>query len=212
MESNNIGKLQRAIMQVEIQSNQLAVKRRGELFRRISSVNLTKLLKSVVQTDLNEDYKLAPEDSASQATRFSVFTVDGEIKTHEDFVLLDLRDPEDYVRCRIRYALSFPAPNVTRDRILPEMFRIKNQAGKLIIIYAADERPGVEYAQKLAQRGFENIYLVTGGLEEFIKAYPSYLEGTHLPRPPPQIKSFRSSDSDISANSSISRRVGQNFN
>lgn len=208
MDGNNIGKLQRAIMQVEIQSNQMAVKRRGELFKRISCVNLTKLLKSIAPVDPNEEFKLAPEDSASQASRFSVFTIDGEIKTHEDFVLLDLRDPEDYVRCHIRYALSFPAPNVTRDRLLPEMFRLKNQAGKLIIVYAGDERPGVEHSQKLAQRGFENIFLLTGGLEEFIKLYPGYLEGTHIPRIQlvQATKSFRSSDSDISANSSISKR------
>ena len=210
MEANNIGKLQRAIMQVEMQSNQMTAKRRGELFKRISLSNLVKLLKSIQLQDLSEESKITPEDSASQATHFSVFTMDGEIKTHDDFVLLDLRDPEDYVSFHIRYAQSFPSPNVTRDRILPEMFRLKNQPGKLIIIYALDERPGVDNAQKLAQRGFENIYLLTGGLEEFSKQYAQYLEGTNPPRPaiihPP--RSFKSSESQISTNSSVSKRFG----
>ena len=92
--------------------------------------------------------------------------------------------------------------------MLPEMFRLKNQPGKLIIVYAGDERPGVESAQKLAQRGFENIYLLTGGLEEFTKQYWQCLEGTNPPRPivnnPP--KTFKSSESQISTNSSVSKR------
>lgn len=208
MEANKTGSLQRAIMQVELQSNQMTAKRRGELFKRISIVNLSKLLKSAMPADPNEEFKIAPEDSASQFSRFSVFTIEGEVKTQEDFVLLDLRDPDDFVTYHIRFAQSFPSPNVTRDRILPEMFRLKNQSGKLIIVYAADERPGVESAQKLAQRGFENVYLLSGGLEEFVKMFPQYLEGNNPPRPVVmnQTKNFRSSDSQISTNSSVSKR------
>jgi centrosomal protein CEP41 len=198
-------------MQVDLPSNQMTAKRRGELFRRISGVNLVKLLRATAPNDSNEESKIGPEDSASQAARFSVFTVDGEIKTHDDFVLLDLRDTDDYMRSHIIYAQSFPAPNVTRDRILPEMFRLKNQMGKMIIIYAGDERPGVENAQKLATRGFENVYLLTGGLEEFCKQYWQYVEVTNPPKPPApanHIRTYKSSDSQISVNSSISKRFG----
>lgn len=46
----------------------------------------------------------------------------------------------------IKDALSFPAPNITRDRVLPEIFRMRNVPDKLIIVYAWDERPGVEAA------------------------------------------------------------------
>ena len=208
MDGNNIGKLQRAIMQVELQSNQMTAKRRGELFKRISGANLCKLIKSATPADPNEELKISPEDSASQASRFSVFTIDGEVMTQEDFVLLDLREPEDFIRFHIRFAQSFPAPNVTRDRVLPEMFRLKNQPGKLIIVYAFDERPGVESAQKRATRGFENIYLLSGGLEEFSKQFCQYLDGTNPPKPvvhaPP--KTFKSSESQISTNSSVSKR------
>jgi rhodanese-related sulfurtransferase len=188
----------------------MTVKRRGELFRRISAVNLVKLLRATAPSNSLEEMKIGPEDSISQTARLSVFTLDGEVKTHDDFVLLDLRDTEDYSRCHIIFAQSFPAPNVTRDRMLPEMFRLKNQPGKLVILYAGDERPGVESAQRLVQRGFENTYLLTGGLEEFTKQYSQYLEGTNPPRPVATntIKNFRSSDSEISVNSSISKRIG----
>ena len=206
-------RLQRAIMQVELQSNQMTLKRRGEFFKRISCANLCKLIKSATPVDLNEEFKISPEDSASQASRFSVFTIEGEVKTQEDFVLLDLREPEEFIRFHVRFAQSFPAPNINRDRILPEMFRLRNQTGKLIIVYTLDERSGIESAQKLSTKGFENIYLLSGGLEEFSKQYCQYLEGTNPPRPaapimPVTSHTFKCSESQISTNSSISRRFG----
>lgn len=47
----------------------------------------------------------------------------------------------------------------------------------MIIIYGNDERNSVTPAQLLIQKGFENIYLLTGGIEEFIKTYPEKCEG-----------------------------------
>ena len=34
-------------------------------------------------------------------------------------MLLDLRDPSEYERFHIKDAVSFPTPNITRDRIPP---------------------------------------------------------------------------------------------
>jgi centrosomal protein CEP41 len=42
------------------------------------------------------------------------------------FLLLDLRDPEEYALYRIKEALNFPLPNLSRDKVIPELFRIKN--------------------------------------------------------------------------------------
>jgi centrosomal protein CEP41 len=60
----------------------------------------------------------------------------------------------------------------------------KNQPGKLIIVYAWDERPGVEAAQKFSQRDYSNIYLLSGGLEQFVKDCYDLLEGPRLPPRP----------------------------
>ena len=62
------------------------------------------------------------------------------------FLLLDLRDPEEYDLWRIKEALNFPAPNIGRDKIIPELFRFRNQPDKLIIIYMGDERKGTQAA------------------------------------------------------------------
>jgi centrosomal protein CEP41 len=58
------------------------------------------------------------------------------------FLLLDLRDPEEYTLYRIKEALNYPAPNIARDKTIPELFRFKNKNDKLIIVYMGDERKG----------------------------------------------------------------------
>jgi centrosomal protein CEP41 len=42
------------------------------------------------------------------------------------FLLLDMRDPEEYSLYHIKEALNYPAPNIGRDKIMPELFRFKN--------------------------------------------------------------------------------------
>ena len=42
------------------------------------------------------------------------------------FLLLDLREPEEYSLYRIKESLNYPAPNIARDKIIPEIFRFKN--------------------------------------------------------------------------------------
>lgn len=80
-------------------------------------------------------------------------------------MLLDLRDSDEYSLYRIKESLNFPAPNIARDRIIPELFRFKNQPDKLIIVYMQDERKGTQAAQLFFEKGYENVYLVSGGIE-----------------------------------------------
>ena len=58
------------------------------------------------------------------------------------FLLLDLRDAEDYDFWRIKESINFPAQNIMRDKMIPELYRFKNKNDKLIIIYMNDERKG----------------------------------------------------------------------
>lgn len=62
------------------------------------------------------------------------------------FLLLDLRDPEEYTLYRLKEALNYPAPNILRDKTIPELFRFKNKSDKLIIVYMGDERKGTHAA------------------------------------------------------------------
>jgi centrosomal protein CEP41 len=83
-----------------------------------------------------------------------------------------LRDPEDYGLWRIKESLNYPAPNIARDKMIPELFRFRNQPDKLIIVYMNDERNGVQAAQLFFEKGYENVYLLSGGIESFLDDFP----------------------------------------
>lgn len=44
-------------------------------------------------------------------------------------------------------------------------------------MYGSDEKSSIPYATLLAQKGFDNIFLLNGGIEEFSRNFPEYLEG-----------------------------------
>jgi centrosomal protein CEP41 len=68
------------------------------------------------------------------------------ITENTTFLLLDLRDPDEYTLWHIKESINFPAPNIARDKITPELFRFKNVPDKLIVIYMNDERKGTQAA------------------------------------------------------------------
>lgn len=105
------------------------------------------------------------------------------ITANTTFLLLDLRDPDEYGMWRIKEAINFPAANIARDKTIPELFRFKNQPDKLIVTYMNDERQGTQYAQLLSEKGYENTYLLSGGIENFLEDYSDLCEGTNVPVP-----------------------------
>lgn len=185
----------KTMKQVEVLSNQSVAKRKGELFQRIKSTTLAKLLEEagtkesiynlnsgveeVKETDDNKSvFSVARSVAGSEISVVTVATEALGITENSEFVLLDLRDENEYEAYHIKEAISFPAPNITRDRILPQVFRLKNQQGKFIIVYTFDERPGVEAAKKFAERDYHNVYLLSGGIEKFCQTHPNLIEGT----------------------------------
>lgn len=104
-----------------------------------------------------------------------------EITDATDFILLDLRPEEDYAKYHIKESLNFPASLIPRDKYPQQMYLLKNKPNKLIIVIHEDERLGVQFAASLYQKGFDNVYLVTGGMEEFYQRHPEWVEGTQLP-------------------------------
>jgi rhodanese-related sulfurtransferase len=47
---------------------------------------------------------------------------------NDEFLLLDLRDPDDYRLQHIKQALNWPAANILRDKLRPEMFNFVRTA------------------------------------------------------------------------------------
>jgi centrosomal protein CEP41 len=187
----------KTIKQVEILSNQSVARRKGELFRRIKCSTLAKLIEesgtkeSVYnikppQEEVKETYENKSVTNSIAYSDFSVVTVNTEalgLTENSEFVLLDVREEDEYEKYHIKEAISFPAPNILRDRILPQVFRLKNVKGKFIILYAVEERSGVDAARKFAERDYENVYLLSGGLEKFSLSFPHLITGTLPPSP-----------------------------
>uniref|UniRef100_A0A3B4YYP9 Centrosomal protein 41 n=1 Tax=Stegastes partitus TaxID=144197 RepID=A0A3B4YYP9_9TELE len=91
------------------------------------------------------------------------------------YLLLDVRDREQYDSCHIIGAHSFPVAMLTRtmNPYTKEVLEYKNAAGKIIIVYDEDERIASQAANTMCQRGFENVFMLCGGLKIIAHKFPS---------------------------------------
>ena len=130
---------------VEIISDQLIAKRKGENFGRIKCTTLAKFLSEVhseesvfgLMQQQSEDNK---ENWETKSTTSSVMSVGAEsvssavtcttdmlgITSDTKFILLDLREEDDYKKWHIKESINFPAPNITRDKTFGQLLRFKN--------------------------------------------------------------------------------------
>ena len=62
----------------------------------------------------------------SQGTAVTYATDMLGITANTTFLLLDLRDPDEYNLWHIKESINFPAANIARDKTIPELYRFKN--------------------------------------------------------------------------------------
>ncbi|XP_061578428.1 centrosomal protein of 41 kDa [Cololabis saira] len=91
------------------------------------------------------------------------------------YLLLDVRDRDQYDCCHIISAHSFPASMLSRtmNPYTAGVLEYKNAAGKIIILYDEDERIASQAATIMCQRGFENLFMLCGGLKVIVQKFPS---------------------------------------
>ena len=152
----DIGKSQK---DVEIISDKLVAKRKDEKFKRIKGSTLARLLqectysKESIYSLADEEENKAPNDEVAESvysmgtakTGASAVTYTTEqlgITGDTAFLLLDMREADEWESYHIKESINFPAPNISRDRLIPELYRFKNKEDKLIIVYMFDERTG----------------------------------------------------------------------
>ena len=167
----------KSVSKIEVFSNRAMSKLKNELFHRIKPNSLAKLLfHNNLQIDSNTS-DFFPRKVPLSPSHQSISSLNTEVVSEIfEFIIIDLRSHEDYLDYHIKNSISYPRTEITKDKTHPELFRIKNKEGKLIIAYTQDERSGVEVAQILAQKNYSNLYLLTGGLKDFSKLYPSLIE------------------------------------
>jgi len=191
------------IKNTQFMSDQLIAKRKNELFKRVKGSTIIKLIKSAKENQTESIYNLGNGDQnindqkiedqkddnksvASQQTNKSNITNVTAVTyatemlgnlSEIDFIILDLREESEYERVHVIESISFPAVNISRDKFTQQLIMMKNKPGKMIIMYHTDERNGIPYANNFFQKGYDNVYFLSGGIEEFEKYHPEYLDG-----------------------------------
>jgi rhodanese-related sulfurtransferase len=56
-----------------------------------------------------------------------------------------------------------------------ELYNFKNKAGCLVIVYCDDEKESREVAKTFVDRGTDNIFVLSGGMNEFGSEFPFYI-------------------------------------
>ncbi|KAM7397180.1 hypothetical protein PAMP_020173 [Pampus punctatissimus] len=99
------------------------------------------------------------------------------------YLLLDVRDREQYDRCHIISAHSFPIATLSRtmNPYTKEVLEYKNAAGKIIIVYDEDERIASQAATTMCERGFENLFMLSGGLKVIAQKFPEGITTGSIP-------------------------------
>ncbi|XP_015227696.1 PREDICTED: centrosomal protein of 41 kDa isoform X1 [Cyprinodon variegatus] len=91
------------------------------------------------------------------------------------YLLLDVRERDQYDSCHIISAHSFPMAMLSRtmNPYTKEVLEYKNALGKIIIVYDEDERIASVAATTMCERGFENLFMLCGGLRVIAQKFPS---------------------------------------
>ncbi|NXP14385.1 CEP41 protein, partial [Thinocorus orbignyianus] len=99
------------------------------------------------------------------------------------FLLLDVRDQDAYDQCHIIGAYSYPIATLSRtmNPYTNSILEYRNAHGKIIILYDNDERLASQAATTMCERGFENLFMLSGGLKVLAQKIPEGLITGSLP-------------------------------
>ncbi|KAJ8002730.1 hypothetical protein DPEC_G00161980 [Dallia pectoralis] len=100
------------------------------------------------------------------------------------YLLLDVRDREQYDQCHIITAYSFPIATLSRtmNPYTKEVLEYKTTPGKIIIVYDEDERIAAQAATTMCERGFENLFMLSGGLKVIAQKFPTGMTTGSFPK------------------------------
>lgn len=98
-------------------------------------------------------------------------------KRDRPYLILDIRDVDAYKQGRIVTSKSYPAVRLSRsvNYESKDMIKFKNVPGKLIIVADADESLAAKFATVLIQRGYDNVFVLSGGLRVAKIKFPEQL-------------------------------------
>jgi len=158
-------------------------KRRAEIFFRLTPGQLCALYEEY-ESNENEDVRemgrgCYADDYGSGSGGPKIVTYDesAQAVNSKPYLILDVREVEEYRKGHLLQARSFPYSHMRRDAVHPEFYQFRNKPEALIILYCDDERVSRDAAKLFVDRGTDNIFLLSGGLGEFAAEYPFLVEG-----------------------------------
>ncbi|XP_072519428.1 centrosomal protein of 41 kDa [Salminus brasiliensis] len=99
------------------------------------------------------------------------------------YLLLDVRDRDQYDQCHIISAHSYPIATLSRtmNPYTKDVLDYKNASGKIIILYDEDERLASQASTTMCERGFENLFMLSGGLKVIAQKFPEGMTTGTIP-------------------------------
>lgn len=188
----------KTVDKVRLISHKEHLKRRDEAFYRITPLNLSELFEEYEDTgayrgpemvakmvkSATGNYAIEREpESNNQGPRIVTYEEDENVQEEFPYLILDVRSREEFKINRIHRAQSFPAAHVNRENLHPDLYKFKNKDNTLIVFYENEERLASQTATALSEKGYNNIFVLAGGLLEFSARKPAYVEG-QLPTQP----------------------------
>nr|XP_033814201.1 centrosomal protein of 41 kDa isoform X2 [Geotrypetes seraphini] len=148
----------------------------GEPFHSSRST-LQSVISGVGEMDLGKETREKTDPSATPSPILD--------KPYPDcpFLLLDVRDRDAYNGCHIIGAYSYPIAKLSRtmNPFTSDILEFKNAHGKIIILYDEDERIASQAATTMCERGFENVFMLSGGLKIIAQKFPEGLTTGSFP-------------------------------
>ena len=103
----------------------------------------------------------APESSSSGYRQISMDEAVKMMKDEKDYIILDVRRPDEYAEGHIPGAINVPNEEIGTDEI-PEL----PDKSQLILVYCRSGRRSKEASEKLVMLGYTNI-VEFGGIQDY---------------------------------------------
>eukprot|EP00928_Gymnodinium_smaydae_P043634 TRINITY_DN29199_c0_g1_i1.p1 TRINITY_DN29199_c0_g1~~TRINITY_DN29199_c0_g1_i1.p1 ORF type:complete len:292 (-),score=31.52 TRINITY_DN29199_c0_g1_i1:152-1027(-) len=181
----------------------IQAQRRDEEFKRIRAATLARMVQELQEEGMESIFNLADNDDrndggsqsslrvskpppAKSRAAGSVVSMAGSVVSvvaadagaaERNLVLLDLREQEDYDRCRVPFAVSYPAAKINRDQFIPELQRCRRDPSKFLVVYHNNDSATAAVATLLVRKGWETVHALSGGFDELVSSYPEILDG-----------------------------------
>jgi len=185
--------------------------RKDELFKRMKISTLVQLMVQVSEFNYDfppEDIPLQEEMEEVRSTMQSVISGRGETTVKEraaglpsggdqpqrlqptrpalevPYLLLDVREQDAYSKSHIITSLNYPSSRLARvmNFETPELLAYKNKEGRIIVLYDEEEKLAPKVAQTFVERGYENLFLLSGGMKVAHQVFPVGLFHGQPPR------------------------------